>query len=316
MSSSEERLNELEVIKTKLDVSFDLVSSVVDSWVGGSGGVKYMSTSEKKLKRKLIQKNVYNDDNLNYYAKDNKSEDEDEDDSKTFATSKRSKLDSATNYHKTFTFTEPDNLELGRFSGIIQDPAISKKQVRFEIKDDRVYALALGANSMMRGPEKICKNNKIEIHDGETLTLMQASYFLKNLNKYPFKVSITKMNNLAPNLQSSLQSSFTYQNPSIGNVSFSPSLLHNDNDRENDEMETPSQLLREMISSQGDLDMIPDDDHDNTPYNDDRDSSDNGAEILDSEDSSKSNESDDKMISSESSYLGSSCESSESYISD
>ncbi|CAG8606181.1 10566_t:CDS:2 [Dentiscutata erythropus] len=175
---------------------------------------------------------------------------------------------------KTFTFTEPNNLELGRFSGIIQDPAISKKQVRFEIKDDRVYALA---------------------------------------NKYPFKVSITKMNNPASNFQSSLQSSFTQQNSSIGNVSFSPSLLHND---ENDEMETPSQLLREMIASQGDLDVIPDDDHDNTPYNDDRDSSDNGAEILDSDDSSKSNESDDKMISSESSYLGSSCESSESDISD
>ncbi|CAG8455288.1 20882_t:CDS:2 [Gigaspora rosea] len=198
---------------------------------------------------------------------------------------------------KTFTFTEPDNLELGRFSGIIQDPAISKKQVRFEIKDGRVYAIALGPNSMMRGPEKICKNNKIEIHD----------------------VSITKMNDSASNLQSSsqtLQSSFTRQKPSIGNVSFSPSLLHNDDDREYDEMETPSQLLREMVSSQGDLDAIPDDDHDNALSNDDRDSSDNGAEILDSDDSSKSNESDNKMISSESSYLGSSCESSESDIDD
>lgn len=161
---------------------------------------------------------------------------------------------------------------------------------------------------MMRGPEKICKNNKIEIHDGETLTLMQ--------NKYPFKVSITKMNNSASNLQSSsqtLQSSFMRQKPSIGNVSFSPSLLHNDDDHEYDEMETPSQLLREMISSQGDLDAIPDDDHDNALSNDDRDSSDNGAEILDSDDSFKSNESD---VSSESSYLGSSCESSESDIDD
>lgn len=44
---------------------------------------------------------------------------------------------------KTFNFTEPDSLELGRFSGIIQDPAISKKQVRFEIKDGRVYAIAV-----------------------------------------------------------------------------------------------------------------------------------------------------------------------------
>ncbi|CAG8739754.1 30092_t:CDS:2 [Gigaspora margarita] len=195
---------------------------------------------------------------------------------------------------KTFNFTEPDSLELGRFSGIIQDPAISKKQVRFEIKDGRVYAIALGPNSMMRGPEKICKNNKIEIHD----------------------VSITKMNNSASNLQSSsqtLQSSFTRQKPSIGNVSFSPSLLHNDDDHEYDEMETPSQLLREMISSQGDLDAIPDDDHDNALSNDDRDSSDNGAEILDNDDSFKSNESD---VSSESSYLGSSCESSESDIDD
>ncbi|RIB04442.1 hypothetical protein C2G38_2048435 [Gigaspora rosea] len=132
MSNSGERLNELEVIKTKLDVSFGLVSSIVDSWlppldpvehekeeeeerkrenqltksiqelhatrVSGIGGVKYMSTSEKKLKRKLIQKNVHNEDgnNLNYHKQitrdNNKSEDED--DSKTFATSKRSKLDS------------------------------------------------------------------------------------------------------------------------------------------------------------------------------------------------------------------------------
>ncbi|CAG8718838.1 10102_t:CDS:2, partial [Gigaspora rosea] len=66
--------------------------------VSGIGGVKYMSTSEKKLKRKLIQKNVHNEDgnNLNYHKQitrdNNKSEDED--DSKTFATSKRSKLDS------------------------------------------------------------------------------------------------------------------------------------------------------------------------------------------------------------------------------
>ncbi|CAG8625524.1 14384_t:CDS:2 [Dentiscutata erythropus] len=30
--------------------------------------------------------------------------------------------------NKTFTFTEPDNLEVGHFSRIIQDPAISKKQ--------------------------------------------------------------------------------------------------------------------------------------------------------------------------------------------
>ncbi|CAG8541876.1 4637_t:CDS:2 [Dentiscutata erythropus] len=112
MSSSEERLNELEVIKTKLDVSFDLVSSVVDSWVGGSGGLKYKATSEKKLKRKLIQKNVYNDvDNLNY-TKDNKSEDEDEDDSKTFATSKRSKLDSVTNYRNGKTILQNDFLSL------------------------------------------------------------------------------------------------------------------------------------------------------------------------------------------------------------
>ncbi|KAF0434389.1 hypothetical protein F8M41_004903 [Gigaspora margarita] len=134
MSNSGERLNELEVIKTKLDVSFGLVSSVVDSWlppldpvehekeeeeerkrenqltksiqelhatrVSGIGGIKYMSTSEKKLKRKLIQKNVHDkDDNLNYHNgnKRDNNKSEDEDDSKTFATSKRSKLDSATN---------------------------------------------------------------------------------------------------------------------------------------------------------------------------------------------------------------------------
>ncbi|CAG8799567.1 28959_t:CDS:10, partial [Gigaspora margarita] len=98
-SGDRERLNELEVIKTKLDVSFGLVSSVVDSWVSGIGGIKYMSTSEKKLKRKLIQKNVHDeDDNLNYHNgnKRDNNKSEDEDDSKTFATSKRSKLDSAT----------------------------------------------------------------------------------------------------------------------------------------------------------------------------------------------------------------------------
>ncbi|CAG8578648.1 2392_t:CDS:2 [Cetraspora pellucida] len=169
--------------------------------------------------------------------------------------------------NKTFTFTEPDILELGRFSGIIQDPAISKKQVCFEITDGRVYATSLGANWMMRGTEKIRKNNKIEIHDG--------------------------------------------------NQGFLPS-FNNDGDREYDAMETPSQLLREMISSQGDLDTIPDDDHDNILYNDDRESSDNGADIHDSDnsDSIKSIESDNEIISSESSFLGSSCESSESVIDD
>ncbi|CAG8441761.1 16643_t:CDS:2 [Acaulospora colombiana] len=41
--------------------------------------------------------------------------------------------------NKTFTFTEPDSLELGR-SSFPPDPSISKKQVLFEIKDGRVYA--------------------------------------------------------------------------------------------------------------------------------------------------------------------------------
>ncbi|CAG8459970.1 1407_t:CDS:2 [Cetraspora pellucida] len=134
MSNSEERLNELEVIKTKLDISIDLVSSVVDSWLppldpvdaratcnevkllaGGTGSVKYRSTSEKKLKRKLIQRNIYNeDDNLNnnngnkQITRENKSEDED--DSKTFATCKKSKLDSATNYDEKISILKNDFL--------------------------------------------------------------------------------------------------------------------------------------------------------------------------------------------------------------
>ncbi|CAG8572670.1 4168_t:CDS:1, partial [Racocetra fulgida] len=114
-----------------------------------------------------------------------------------------------------------------------------------------------------------------------------------------------------PNLQSLSQDNFKHQSSATGNESVLPSFC-NDDGREYDGMETPSQLLREMISSQGDLDAIPDDDHDN---NDDRDSSDNGADIHDS-DSIKSIESDSKMISSESSYLGSSCESSEPDIED
>ena len=33
MSISRERLEELEALRTKLDVSFDMVSSLVDSWL-------------------------------------------------------------------------------------------------------------------------------------------------------------------------------------------------------------------------------------------------------------------------------------------
>ncbi|CAG8510034.1 8494_t:CDS:2, partial [Scutellospora calospora] len=176
---------------------------------------------------------------------------------------------------KTFTFTEPDSLELGRSSGIIQDQAISKKQVLFEIVDGRVYAIA---------------------------------------NKYPFKVTITKLTNSSSNLQNSSLDNIESQNSAIIKEGFSSSLLHNNDDHEYDELETPSQLLREMISSQGDLDMIPNDDNDNALYNDDRESSDNGAEIHDNEDDAKSVASDNKMFSSESSYLGSSCESSKSDI--
>ncbi|CAG8652775.1 3678_t:CDS:2, partial [Cetraspora pellucida] len=172
----------------------------------------------------------------------------------------------------------PDTLELGRFSGIIQDPAISKKQeilsyvkcfhlVCFEITDGRVYATSLGANWMMKGTEKIRKNNKIEIHDGETLTLMQASYFLKDLQYSKCLIETLSQGN------------YKHQSSVTGNQGFLPS-FNNDDDRE--------------------------------------DSSDNGADIHDSDnsDSIKSIESDNKIISSESSYLGSSCESSESVIDD
>ncbi|CAG8627704.1 11976_t:CDS:2, partial [Racocetra persica] len=149
MSNSEERLNELVAIKTKLDISFDLVSSVVDSWlppldpgekekeeeeerkqenqltksiqelhatrVGGTSSVKYKSTSEKNLKRKLIQRNIHNeDDNLNNHSgnkqitRENKSEDED--DSKTSATCKKSRLDSVTNCDEKISILKNDFL--------------------------------------------------------------------------------------------------------------------------------------------------------------------------------------------------------------
>ncbi|CAG8745916.1 22216_t:CDS:2 [Cetraspora pellucida] len=185
MSNSEERLNELEVIKTKLDISIDLVSSVVDSWlppldpgeqekekeeerrrenqltksmqelhatrVGGTGSVKYRSTSEKKLKRKLIQRNIYyEDDNLNnnngnkQITRENKSEDED--DSKTFATCKKSKLDSATNYDEKTSILKNDFLSLiiGDISiqlleGFIEDSAKAFAKDVFINQDQKLW---------------------------------------------------------------------------------------------------------------------------------------------------------------------------------
>nr|CAG8593432.1 1153_t:CDS:2 [Entrophospora candida] len=84
--------------------------------------------------------------------------------------------------NKTFSFIEPNILEIGRDEVRVDDKALNKIQARFEIRNGKVYVTSLGSNVMMRGSEQIRKNNKVEVQHGETLTLMQT--------KYPFTVSI------------------------------------------------------------------------------------------------------------------------------
>ncbi|CAJ0751728.1 10118_t:CDS:10 [Entrophospora sp. SA101] len=84
--------------------------------------------------------------------------------------------------NKTFSFIEPNVLEIGRDEVRVDDKALNKIQARFEIRNGKVYVTSLGSNVMMRGSEQIRKNNKVEVQHGETLTLMQT--------KYPFTVSI------------------------------------------------------------------------------------------------------------------------------
>ncbi|CAJ0825096.1 9216_t:CDS:2, partial [Entrophospora sp. SA101] len=76
--------------------------------------------------------------------------------------------------NKTFSFIEPNVLEIGRDEVRVDDKALNK------IQDLKLGML--GSNVMMRGSEQIRKNNKVEVQHGETLTLMQT--------KYPFTVSI------------------------------------------------------------------------------------------------------------------------------
>ncbi|CAI2177256.1 3004_t:CDS:2 [Funneliformis geosporum] len=92
MSISQGRLEELEVLRTKLDVSFDLVSSLVDSWIG-MNGIKNKAVSEMILKRKLTQKNFrkYKDPKNDNLKRTNKNDEEDlKEDSKTSIVLKKS----------------------------------------------------------------------------------------------------------------------------------------------------------------------------------------------------------------------------------
>ncbi|CAJ0629446.1 6154_t:CDS:2, partial [Entrophospora sp. SA101] len=87
------RFEELEVIRTKLDVSFGEISSLVDSWIGLNITKKDKLVSELKLKRKLTNDNNDDDDDkqdddykiikktlYNKKVYNNKGADEDEED--------------------------------------------------------------------------------------------------------------------------------------------------------------------------------------------------------------------------------------------
>ncbi|CAB5211336.1 uncharacterized protein OCT59_019382 [Rhizophagus irregularis] len=226
---------------------------------------------------------------------------------------------------KTFGFTEPNTLELGRSSGFIENETLSRKQASFEVKNGRVYVTALGSNAMMKGSKIIRKNNKIEIFDGDTLTLMQK--------EYPFTVTITQTEQKIPDLDSLLDDKNKRQ-PSPGpmtrlrknlgvgaSTSSTPTLPPQHN--YGLDKHTPSQLLNDMLSSQSSLLGFGTDEEGNVSnlnnldytkrreLSDDETSDDGAKEIYDSDEISSIG-SGDNMISDESSYLGSSFQSSDS----
>ncbi|GBB85557.1 hypothetical protein RclHR1_12050002 [Rhizophagus clarus] len=226
---------------------------------------------------------------------------------------------------KTFGFTEPDTLELGRSLGFIENETLSRKQASFEIKNGRVYVTALGSNAMMKGSKIIRKNNKIELFDGDTLTLMQK--------EYPFTVTITQTEQKIPDLDSLLGDKNKRQpspgpmtrlrkNLGIGaSTSSTPTLPPQHN--YGLDKHTPSQLLNDMLSSQSSLlDYGTDEEGNVNTFNnmdytkrrevsDDETSDDGAKEIYDSDEISSIG-SGNNMISDESSYLGSSFQSSDS----
>ncbi|CAG8605423.1 16809_t:CDS:2 [Funneliformis caledonium] len=111
MSISQGRLEELEVLRTKLDVSFDMLTKSIQERHAsriGMNGIKDKAVSEMILKRKLTQKNFrkVGEDGVSLYPmiskkenlkRTNKNEKEGEDlkeDSKASIVSKKSKLNS------------------------------------------------------------------------------------------------------------------------------------------------------------------------------------------------------------------------------
>ncbi|CAI2177354.1 17704_t:CDS:2, partial [Funneliformis geosporum] len=220
---------------------------------------------------------------------------------------------------KTFGFTEPDTLELGRASGFIENATLSRKQALFEVRDGKVYVTALGSNAMMKGNKTIRKNNKIEIFDGDILTLMQK--------KYPFTVTITQTEQKVPDLDSLLDDNNKtrlMKNLGIGaSTSSTPKLPPQHNyELDND---TPSQLLNDMLSSQSSLldygtneeGKVSSIDNNTLDYTRTRElsnseTSDDGAEGVYDSDEISSIGSVGNIITDESSYLGSSFNSSDS----